>query len=97
MLLGTVSCSPHSLDYLFILGQDVMASSGARECSGWILGKISSLKERRVVMQWPRLPREVVDSVPRGVQELWRCGTEGNDQWGWVGVGLGDLRGLFQP
>jgi len=31
---------------------------------------------------------------------MWRCSTEGHGQWagwGWVGVGLGDLRGLFQP
>jgi len=32
-----------------------------------------------------------------GVQELWRCGTEGRGQWGWLGVGLDDLSGLFRP
>ena len=33
-----------------------------------------------------------------GVQEPWRCDTEGHDQWArWVVVGLCDLRGLFQP
>jgi len=32
-------------------------------------------------------------TVPAGVQEPWRCGTEGCGQWawwGWAGVGLGD-------
>ena len=45
------------------------------------------------------LPGEVGGvTIPGGIQELWRCGTEGRGQWGWVGgVGLGDLRGLFQP
>ena len=38
-------------------------------------------------------------TVPGGVQELQRCGTEGCGQWArWAEVGLGgDLRGLFQP
>ena len=38
--------------------------------------------------------------IPRGVPELWRCGTWGHGQWvwwEWVGLGLGDLGGLFQP
>ena len=38
-------------------------------------------------------------TVPGGVQEACRCGTEGHGGWawwGWVGVGHGDLRGLFQ-
>ena len=37
---------------------------------------------------------------PGGVPGLWRCGSEGRGQWarlGWAEVGLGDLRGLFQP
>lgn len=29
-------------------------------------------------------------TIPGGVSELWRCGTEGRG--GWVGVGLGDLQ-----
>ena len=34
-------------------------------------------------------------TVPGGVSELWRCGTEGCGQWArWAGVGA--LRGLFQ-
>lgn len=31
---------------------------------------------------------------------IWRCGTEGRVHWpwwGWLGVGLSDLSGLFQP
>ena len=35
---------------------------------------------------------------PGGVPQAWRCGTEGHGQWAWWGwVGIGDLRGLFQP
>jgi len=39
-------------------------------------------------------------TIPEDVQETWRWGTEGRGQWAWwawVGVGHGDLRGLFQP
>lgn len=39
-------------------------------------------------------------NVPRGAQELWMCGAWGDGQWawgGWVGVGLDDLSGVFQP
>ena len=40
-------------------------------------------------------------TIPGGVQELWRCGTEecdlvGNSDGRWM-LGLDDLRGLFQP
>ena len=38
-------------------------------------------------------------AIPGGVPEMWRCGTEGRGQWarwGWAGVGLRDLSGLFQ-
>ena len=33
---------------------------------------------KRVVMHWNRLPREMVKTVPEGVQEMWRCGIEGH-------------------
>ena len=39
-------------------------------------------------------------TVLGGGQEPWRCGTEGHGQWawwGWLEVGLGDLRALSQP
>jgi len=36
-------------------------------------------------------------TVPGGGDELRGCVTERHDQWGWVGVGLSDLRGLSQP
>ena len=44
---------------------------------------------------WHTLSGKV--TIPGGVEEPWRCGIEGCGQWwGWAGVGLGDLRGLFQ-
>jgi len=39
-------------------------------------------------------------TIPGGVQEPCGGGTEGHGQWAWgdgLLVGLGDLRGLFQP
>ena len=56
--------------------------------------KKNSLSER-VMSDWCRLPREVV-ATPGGVQQPWRCGTEGisGDR---LTFGLGDLSGLFQP
>ena len=37
-------------------------------------------------------------SVPAGVQETRRCGTEGRGQWfDGGGSAVGDLSGLFQP
>jgi len=38
---------------------------------------------------WHRLPRDVVDTVPGGVQETCRCGTEGHELVGMVGMGHG--------
>lgn len=44
-----------------------------------------------------QLPVGVVES-PGGVQEPWRCGTDGHGLEGMVSrVGFGDLNGLFQP
>ena len=51
-----------------------------------------------VVMQWHSCPGSGGVTVPGGIKEPWRCGTEGHGQWawrGWAGVGLGNLRGLF--
>ena len=51
-------------------------------------------------MTWNGLPKEVVVTIPGGVPELRRCGSGGHGQWawwGWVGDGLGDVKGLFQP
>ena len=37
------------------------------------------------------------DTVPEGVQETWRCGTERDEHSGdGLMVGLADLSGLFQ-
>jgi len=54
----------------------------------------------RVVRPWPRLPRAVGESPSlEGVKNLCGCGTSWFSRRGGVGlmVGLGDLRGLFQP
>ena len=39
-------------------------------------------------------------TVPGGLPELKRCGTEGHGHWAWWGgveIVCGDARGLFQP
>ena len=39
------------------------------------------------VRHWHRLPRGVVEDHPGGVQDMWRCSTEGCGQWerwGWT-------------
>ena len=38
-------------------------------------------------------------TIPGGVQEAWRCGTEGHSMHGGDGLmfGIDDLRDLFQP
>ena len=53
----------------------------------------------RGVKHWHSCPGSGGVTVPGDVPKLWSCGTEGHGQWawgGWAGVGLGDLRGLFQ-
>ena len=68
------------------------------DVSGWILG-ITSPKE------WLGTGAAAQGggggSVPGGVPETWRCGTEGWDFVGSIGgrwaVGRDDLRDLFQP
>ena len=42
----------------------------------------------RVVLQWHSCPESSGVTVLGGVQEPWRCGTEGHGQWAW-GVGWG--------
>ena len=53
-----------------------------------------------VVMHWHRLPRDVVGSpsleVLKNHGDVALRAVVMGTQWGWVGVGLGDLRGLFQ-
>ena len=49
-------------------------------------------------MQWHSCPGRGGVTIPGGVPELWVCGTEGHGQWawwGWAGVGLDGLSGLF--
>ena len=80
------------------VGWEVMASSCASEGSGWVLGR--KFFSRRVVRQWHSCPDCGRVTIPGGVQEPWRCCTEGHSQWAWcewAGIGLYDLTGLFQP
>lgn len=51
---------------------------------------------KRAVLQWHRLPREVVESPSLEVFQSHVDVVSGHDEDG-LTVGLGDLRGLFQP
>ena len=85
----------HGLETLPV--QEGMALSCAGGYSGWILGRNSS-QSNNAVAQAAQGGGAV--TIPGGVQELWRCGTEGRGQraWrGWAGVGLDGLSSLFQP
>ena len=75
----------------------LMASGCARDGSSWILGK--SLFSERVVMQWHRLPREVVESPSLEVFKNHGDVALGDVASGHGGGGFrpGDLRGLLQP
>jgi len=61
----------------------VVSSSCVRGGSGWILGKTSP-KEWSVAQVVQGNGRV---TVPGGVPELWRCGTEGHGQWATLVVG----------
>jgi len=79
------------------IGHEGMASSFARGSSGWISGRTYSPKERWGSGTAAQGGGAV--TIPGGVEEPCGCGTEGRGQWawwGWVDVGQGDLRGLFQ-
>jgi len=56
-----------------------MASSCAREGSGWILGKICYPKERSGTGTAAQGGGGV--TIPGGAPDPWRCGTEGCGQW----------------
>jgi len=74
---------------------EVIALICAGRSSGWILEKNILRKSGGALAGAARGGGG--DTVPGGVQEPCRCGTEGRGQWAWwVGltVGLGDLKGL---
>ena len=49
-------------------------------------------------MQWHSCPGSGGVTVPEGVPEPWRCGTERCGQWVWGGgLGLGIWEVFFQP
>ena len=67
-----------------------MATGCTTEGSGWILGRIYFLKG-----QWHRMPREVVASPSL---EAFKDHVDvASVHGGRLTIGLGDLRGLFQP
>ena len=66
-------------------------------CPSWILGKSSSQCGQALA----QLPREMVGSLSLEVLknhgDVVQKGVISGYGGGWVGVGLWDLRGLFQP
>ena len=51
------------------------------------------LFSERVVLQWHSCPWSGGVTIPGGVPEPWKCGTEGCGQWAWgVGWGWGSWR-----
>ena len=74
---------------LLLLGTRSSVPSDAKNCKG----------TRNGDMFWAAQGGDGV-TIPGGIPEPWRCGAEGRGQWarwGWAGVGLDGLRGLFQP
>lgn len=93
-LLGILSLS--AVNSLKAMGREVMAPSGARGGAGWTLGNKPS---RTVILRGHSCPGGGGLTVPGGVWEPWRCGTEGSGQWaqwGWVSSQLDGLKGLLQ-
>ena len=75
---------------------------GLTFCQGrFRLAVKSNFFSERAVRQQHSCPGSGGVTIPGGgVPEPWGCGPEGRGQWarwGWGGVGLDDLRGLFQP
>jgi len=62
---------------------EVMALNCARGGCGWILVKISSAKELYCVGTAAQGGGGV--TIPGGVQEPWKCGTEEHGRWAWWG------------
>ena len=76
-----------------------MRGNGLRLCQGrFRFGIRTHLSSERAVMQWNRLPRGVMGSP--SLEVVLSCADVALRDvggWGWTGVGLGELRGLFKP
>ena len=61
---------------------DRMTEDGLRLCQGtFSLDIWEKCFPERLAMQWHSCPGSGGVAVPGGVQEPWRCGTEGRGQW----------------
>ena len=56
----------------------------------------SNFFSQRAARRWHCCPGSGGVTVPGGVPELWRCGTEICGQWAWLGLDL-TVGDLFQP
>ena len=73
-----------------------MTGDGLRLCQGRVrLGTGAHFSSEREGMQWHGLPREVGESL--SLEVLQSCGDVALRDVGVGNIGLGDLRGLFQP